>query len=66
MPWDVLTLNDGLPAPTPKSCASVLTMFLLGHTVPGIAVQTAFMHPGEPAVNQLLQAFDIGFSHIGW
>jgi len=32
--------------------------------VPGIAVQTAFMHPGEPAVDQLLKAFDIGFSHI--
>ncbi|KAJ7203327.1 NADP-dependent oxidoreductase domain-containing protein [Mycena pura] len=35
-----------------------------GHTVPSIAVQTAFMRPGEPAVNQLRQAFDIGFSHI--
>ncbi|KAF7345610.1 Aldo/keto reductase [Mycena venus] len=35
-----------------------------GHTVPGIAAQTAFMHPGQPAVDQLRQAFDIGFSHI--
>ncbi|KAJ7695888.1 NADP-dependent oxidoreductase domain-containing protein [Mycena olivaceomarginata] len=35
-----------------------------GHTAPGIAVQTALMHPGQPAVDQLRQAFDIGFSHI--
>ncbi|KAJ7327570.1 NADP-dependent oxidoreductase domain-containing protein [Mycena albidolilacea] len=35
-----------------------------GYTAPGIAVQTALMHPGQPAVDQLRQAFDIGFSHI--
>ncbi|KAJ6536885.1 NADP-dependent oxidoreductase domain-containing protein [Mycena capillaripes] len=35
-----------------------------GHMAPGIAIQTALMHPGQPAVDQLRQAFDIGFSHI--
>ncbi|KAJ7914309.1 Aldo/keto reductase [Mycena leptocephala] len=48
MTWDLKTLNDG-------------------HTAPGIAVQTALMHPsqaGQPVVDQLRQAFDLGFSHI--
>ncbi|KAJ6556207.1 NADP-dependent oxidoreductase domain-containing protein [Mycena capillaripes] len=41
-----------------------LLTFNDGHTAPGIAVQTAFKQSGQPAVDQLQQAFDIGFSHI--
>ena len=64
MPWDLIPLNDGLCCHI-RHLGSHLLCTSLGNAIPSIAFGTWTLGNGQGPIDQVEQAFSVGFNHIG-